>query len=854
MMMKRWFLLLLVACSLQGCAESAFAQNTQPQNSFSSQVLAANPSLYLTFNNPAQLFRENQSGVSFIAGGAGTILSGQTGFDNKEPNNTAASFPYNSYIYAPNFTLGDYDWNTPFMFMYQIDRLNWVRSGTKVLLSKGNVLSNSTPWYELYITMKTSTVAQFCFKFNGVGAPSAVQGLVCTNAAVDYPNGYNYNLFVANTGTGAPTAFSLWVNGTGTSITSYNGSGYGFGSETVAVGGTGTGYAATTPIHSVGGGTGCVVEATLNASGGVPTTVSLTQALNYGCTSNPTFAVGPYMASIAGSGTGYASSTAFTSTGGGTGCAVTGTMTSSGGVPVSVTTTPTAALQLCTSAPTLTFTSPTGTGETITAVAPGGSGVTLTASASGNSMSSATKGPLYILGSWQASAASSWVASASVSSDTNASDPPMLVDEFADFSAATSGALIYSIFYQTKFYQGLLKTIPATPYKLVFDNDGCTDPDNLYALVATIAAQRLGYITLAGVVDTDGSGQSMAMYRQLLDQAGLAHIPLSVPSVSALTSTGICTAANINAYNSATPQTASGYMSAATMYRTILAANPTTPVFIMLGGSFRGVADLMQSAADGISSLTGAQLVAQNAANGGAIYAQGLGANIAFTGDNSLEDWTAGQYVVSHNGSLPIYWYGGQPQASGPGVLSTRNAKDPMYLFATTYGSDSRQAFDSLPTASFISNAFSGGVTVAIGGSGTGYAASTPFTSTGGGANCVVTGYMLATGGVPSSIQYLNGGTYPGIGSGCTNASSPPTIVLTAPTGTGVTLTATTTASVCGTVTITASNAGSTTTATCSNHYFLPYSVYADGSNAAFLTWFLNSLIDPPPNGAPRVQ
>jgi hypothetical protein len=159
-----------------------------------------------------------------------------------------------------------------------------------------------------------------------------------------------------------------------------------------------------------------------------------------------------------------------------------------------------------------------------------------------------------------------------------------------------------------------------------------------------------------------------------------------------------------------------------------------------------------------------------------------------------------------------------------------------------------------LPTASFVSNMFAGGVTIAIGGSGTGYAASTPFTSTGGGPACVVTGNMLSTGGVPSSIQYLNGGTYPGIGNGCTTATSPPTIVLTAPTGTGVTLTATTTASVCGTVTITASNSGSTTTSTCSKHYFLPYSVYADPGNALFLTWFLNSLIDPPPNGAPRVQ
>jgi hypothetical protein len=467
-------------------------------------------------------------------------------------------------------------------------------------------------------------------------------------------------------------------------------------------------------------------------------------------------------------------------------------------------------------------------------------------------MSTATIAPVYVAGEWSASAGSSWVSTAGTGSIAT-SDPPILVDEVAiGVGTPAPASVVQGIFYQTKFYQVLLKAIPSTPYELIFDNDGCADPDNLYALAATIAAQRLGYITLAGVVNSDYGGASQAMYRQMLDQAGLAHIPNSVPSVAGVTNTTICTAANANIYNSATPQTRTAYESAATMYRTVFAANPTAPVYIMLGGSFRGVSDLMQSAADGISSLTGAQLVAQNAANGGAIYAQGLCANCSFTGDNSLEDWVAGQYVVSHNGSLPIYWYGGAPQASGPGILATRNAKDPMFLMATTYGSDSRQAFDSLPTASFLSSAFSAGVTIAITGSGTGYANSTAFTSTGGGPNCVVTGTMVSAGGVPASITYPNP-TYPtyfGVGSGC---SSAPTIVLTGATGTGVVLTATA-LNVCGTVTITGASAGSTSTATCSNHYFVNPTNATSGGSPPILTWFLNSLIDPPPNGTARAQ
>jgi hypothetical protein len=841
-MKRRLVLLLMLLTSLGGCAESAFAQT---QTSFSAQMLAAGPSAYLNFNDFTTAFREQVTGTNFIASSAGTILARQTGFDSTQVNNTAGSFGYNAYVYAPNDTLGNFDWSQPASILFHIDKLNWARSGTKVLLSKGNTSGGGHPYWELYLTMN-GAYANFCVAFNGTGgsvAPNSVLETTCTTAAVDEPNGYNYDIVALNDGTGQPNVngVQLYVNGINSGDRYINAGGsYAFGSATVAVGGSGTGYANITPFMASGGGTSCTVNGTLNAVSGVPSTVTLTYTKNFGCTSVPTLAIVPYVVTLSGSGTGYATSTAFTSTGGGTGCSITGTMASSSGVPASValaTDTGT-----CTSAPTIVLTAPTGSGAVLTATAPTGSGVTLTAALFGASMSSSTTAPMYVSGYWNGTTGNG--------SSAVTTDPPILIDEVAVFPAALTQAQIQSLFYQTKFYQGMLKAIPSTPYKLIFDNDGCGDPDNLYALAVTIGAQRIGYINLAGVVDTDGSGSSEAMDRQMLDQAGLAHIQVSVPSQFGITS-GLCTGANINTYNSATPQMTTSYESAATMYRTIFSANPTTPIFIMLGGSFRGVSDLMQSAADGISSLTGAQLVAQNATNGGAIYAQGLGANATITGDNSLEDWVAGQYVVSHNGSLPIYWYGGVPQSTGPGVLSTRNVKDPMYLFATSYGSDSRQAFDSLPTASFVSTEFAGGVTVAISGAGTGYATSTAFTSTGGGVNCSVTGTMVASGGVPASITYTTGGgTYGGLGYGCTSA---PTIVLTAPTGTGVTLTATTTSS-CGTYTITGAGAGTTSSSVCSQHYFLPYSFAASPGNTVLLTWFLNSLIDPPPNGAPRAQ
>lgn len=66
--------------------------------------------------------------------------------------------------------------------------------------------------------------------------------------------------------------------------------------------------------------------------------------------------------------------------------------------------------------------------------------------------------------------------------------------------------------------------------------------------------------------------------------------------------------------------------------------------------------------------------------------------------------------TVENNGAMPIYWYGGQLQITGSRVLSTRTSKDPFFLAATTVGADTRQGYDSLPTQSFMSAVFAGGV------------------------------------------------------------------------------------------------------------------------------------------------
>ena len=719
---------------------------------------------------------------------SGTVTPQQPGFDSTNASNTSAEFAGNAWSASPTIGLGAVDWNSPWTMTEQIDRLNWNRTGTLVLASKGDIGSTNNNYWELYLQM-VGNDSQLCFARNGFGIAIGSRGgqigtQICTSATYDaMPNGFNYNIAVVNNGNGSSTSLSMYING-------------------LAVGSVLPGSASST--------------------------------------SSP-YSFGAVALTVAG-GTGYASSTAFTSTGGGPNCVVTGSVAATNGVPTSGETGITYTTDSgCTSIPTIVLTSPTGTG------------VVITAALSGASMNSTTY-PLMVPG-YVSDGAYFGIAGTTTT----------YVDEFAIYPGSLTLGQISNLFYETKFHAMVLNPV-ATPPMLVFDDDGCADMDNQFALQLSIGLHQYGAVNLAGVVAEDPSTTCEALWRQMLDQAGLNQIPLSVPATFTSTNSGASLQTNITKYNASTPLSNAAWESAVTMYRTIFAKHPTTPIDIVSGAGMTAIAEFMQSPADSISSLTGLQLMAQNAANGGAIYALGGGctssappATTPCTGEiggNLGQDYPSGQYVLSHNGGLPIYWIGGNPQNAGPGVLSTRTSNDPMFLATTSFGTDVRQCFDCLAVEAVVSKYFYGGVQIAFSG-GTGYANSTPFTLSGGGPNCQGTGFMTATGGVPNGIEFNWGasavGSSSGIGSGCTSV---PTVNLIGATGTGVTLTAYPEL-VCGTDTV--SGTGSTavdsfTSATCSNHYVSPgsFNTNQTPTSGALMEWFINSLVDPPPNGQTR--
>ncbi len=631
---------------------------------WSSTLLAANPSLYLNFNDDTTSFLDQVSGLSFSVGG-GTVTPRQPGFDNTTPNNTSAAFAWNAYNEAPNNTLGDIDWNVPWTMLVQIDHLNWNRTGTLVLASKGDLASNT--WWKLTLGMNWGT-SQLCFTRSSPGA----QNGFCTGWLDAMPNGFNYDVVVEDNGSGSLSALSMYLNGLAVTM-----------------------------------GSNHFIPASL---------IDNTYANGFG-----------YVNLTVTGGTGYADTTEFTSTGGGPNCAVTGFMFARGGVPYNGNWTPTGSNNHgCTSVPTIVLTSPTGTGAVIA--------VTL----SGTSMNS-TKYPLMVPG--YVSGGTHYGIGGATSSITSTD-----VDEFAIFPGNLSMTQVSNLFSQTKFYQGLIKASPTPVPVLVFDDDGCTDLDNEFALQMSISLHQHGALNLAGVVSEDGSVTCEAMWRQMLDQAALNNVPMTVPSTFWNNSGTLDPASNITAYDAETPLSNAAWGPSTTMYRTIFAQNSTTPINILVAGPFTAMAEFMQSPADSISPLTGLQLMARNAANGGAIYAQGLGCGATSPpdplpcggnvgGDNSMVDWVSGQYVVAHNGPTPIYWFGGTPQIAGPGVLSTRTGNDPLYLYFRGIGNDTRTCWDCMAVEAAVTSYFSGGVQIGFSG-GTGYAALTPFSFQGGGPNC----------------------------------------------------------------------------------------------------------------------
>jgi hypothetical protein len=288
--------------------------------------------------------------------------------------------------------------------------------------------------------------------------------------------------------------------------------------------------------------------------------------------------------------------------------------------------------------------------------------------------------------------------------------PSFYIDEFAVFPGLVDQYFIQSEFVHTKFYLSLVSAPPANPPEVVVDEDGCTDPDNTAALNLILKMDKLGYVKLEAVIDSDVQVNSDKFFREILDSNGLANIPLAYSGGSTYSSNptdpNFCSyyATQFSSYNSSVP---TSYPEATPVLRQVIASLPAGhKLAILSGGSSASIAELMQSAADGISSETGAQMFANHISE---VFFQGVGNLVS-------EDSSPSAYIMAHNGAVPMYLFDDAtpltcctPTDTGPGYGHTRSPTDPLLLVTNAgWTGELRTGWDSLPAVDYLTGAFRG--------------------------------------------------------------------------------------------------------------------------------------------------
>jgi hypothetical protein len=146
----------------------------------------------------------------------------------------------------------------------------------------------------------------------------------------------------------------------------------------------------------------------------------------------------------------------------------------------------------------------------------------------------------------------------------------------------------------------------------IWDDDFETDPDAWANFAYILQKHREGVIDLKGVIVCSKFDTSPPAVRAVLDKYALTGIPVGWKQRSGQS--------NPDFYNTKTRDkfgtpgetgAASKYKAAGLLYRELLVANPG--VYIATGGFMDPLVDLMNSAADSISTMTGAQLIASAA-------------------------------------------------------------------------------------------------------------------------------------------------------------------------------------------------------------------------------------------------
>jgi hypothetical protein len=234
---------------------------------------------------------------------------------------------------------------------------------------------------------------------------------------------------------------------------------------------------------------------------------------------------------------------------------------------------------------------------------------------------------------------------------------------FASFRIVPKSASGYSLVARKYFLLALLATMtvamqlsaqtlpaPVQPVNVIIDSDLSHNADDAgdQAMLWALAAQ--GKVNVLAVIISSTNDYSAPVARAIATYYGHPNVPIganhsNIPNDYAAYASYY--AQQVAARFGDPSDTRSNYPDAVTVYRRALTAAPNNSVYILSGGFYRSMLELLQSGPDSISPLTGLQLVAQKVAR--LIIVAGSFPDSGTTDrGNMLTDPDSGGYVVAN--------------------------------------------------------------------------------------------------------------------------------------------------------------------------------------------------------------
>jgi hypothetical protein len=155
---------------------------------------------------------------------------------------------------------------------------------------------------------------------------------------------------------------------------------------------------------------------------------------------------------------------------------------------------------------------------------------------------------------------------------------------------------------------------PSPPVNLIIDSDAAIDADDMGDHAIMWALQNRGEVNVLAIIVSSANDYSAPALRAVANYYGHPNVPIGANKGSTPNMNGTATSVYTTqiATQFGTPgDTRANYPDAVTVYRQALANASDNSVYIVTNGYYEPLQQLLQSQPDGISPLTGIQLVTQ---------------------------------------------------------------------------------------------------------------------------------------------------------------------------------------------------------------------------------------------------